>query len=160
VSEPGRRLHVVLVEPEIHWNAGNAGRTCLALGAQLHLVAPLGFSLDEKQVRRAGLDYWPRVRPQVWPSLADLERALPGLGEPFFFSPRAPRDLWEIAYPGRVVLLFGRESAGFAREVRVRHAARLVAIPMHDDGLRSLNVSTAAAVAAYEVVRQWRLSTR
>jgi tRNA (cytidine/uridine-2'-O-)-methyltransferase len=63
-------LHVVLVEPEIHWNTGNAGRTCLAAGAQLHLVQPLGFSLEEKEVRRAGLDYWPRVAPRVWPDWA------------------------------------------------------------------------------------------
>ncbi|HEX6862931.1 MAG TPA: TrmH family RNA methyltransferase, partial [Thermoanaerobaculia bacterium] len=76
-------LHVVLVHPEIHWNTGNAGRTCLAAGARLHLVEPLGFSLDEREVRRAGLDYWPRVDPVIWPSWADLEAQLSGLGEPF-----------------------------------------------------------------------------
>ena len=74
-------LHVVLVEPEIHWNTGNAGRTCLAAGAQLHLVGPLGFSLEDKEVRRAGLDYWPRVAPRVWPDWAAFERALPSLGD-------------------------------------------------------------------------------
>ena len=84
-------LHVVLVAPEIHWNTGNAGRTCLAVGAQLHLVQPLGFSLDDAHVRRAGLDYWPRVNPRVWPTWEDFERALPDLGAPFFFSSSGAR---------------------------------------------------------------------
>src|SRR5438445_9974211 len=81
-------LHIVLCAPEIHWNTGNAGRTCLAVGAQLHLVEPLGFSLGAAEVRRAGLDYWPRVAPRVWPDWDALERALPALGAPFFFSAR------------------------------------------------------------------------
>jgi tRNA (cytidine/uridine-2'-O-)-methyltransferase len=154
VDEP--RLHVVLVEPEIHWNTGNAGRTCLALGAQLHLVEPLGFRLDEREVRRAGLDYWPRVQPRLWPSFAALEQELPGLGEPFFFTPEATRSLWAIALPERAVLLFGRESVGFAADVRARYRERLVSIPMADPGLRSLNVSTAVGVAGFEWLRQRR----
>ena len=89
MTTPGTDLHVVLVEPEIHWNTGNAGRTCLAAGAQLHLVGPLGFSLEDKEVRRAGLDYWPRVAPRVWPDWAAFERALPSLGAPFLFTARA-----------------------------------------------------------------------
>ena len=82
-------IHVVLVHPEIHWNTGNAGRTCLAVGATLHLIAPLGFSLDERQVKRAGLDYWPHIDLRVWPGWDAFERALPALGEPFFFSTKA-----------------------------------------------------------------------
>ena len=105
-------LHVVLVEPEIHWNTGNAGRTCLAAGAQLHLVRPLGFSLDDKEVRRAGLDYWPRVRPQVWPSWDDFEHALPSLGTPLFFTARGVRSFQELVYPRPAALIFGRESVG------------------------------------------------
>jgi len=150
------KLHVVLVEPEIHWNAGNAGRTCLALGAQLHLVEPLGFSLDDREVRRAGLDYWPRVQPRLWPTLAALEGALPTLGEPFFFTSEAPRTFWSVRLPERAVLLFGRESAGFAPDVRSRHAEHLVSIPMGDPGVRSLNVSTAVGIAGYEWLRQWQ----
>jgi tRNA (cytidine/uridine-2'-O-)-methyltransferase len=149
-------LHVVLVEPEIHWNAGNVGRTCLAVGAQLHLVGPLGFSLDEKQVRRAGLDYWPRVDPRVWSDFAALEAALPTLGEPFFFSARAGRCFWDVVYPERTVLLFGRESVGFSDALRERYRDRLVDVPLFDAGVRSLNVSTCAGVAVYEVLRQWR----
>jgi tRNA (cytidine/uridine-2'-O-)-methyltransferase len=147
-------INVVLVEPEIHWNTGNAGRTCLAAGAQLHLVEPLGFSLDEREVRRAGLDYWPRVKPRLWPSLDALERALPELGEAFLVSPDAPRDFWDVSYPERTVLLFGKESVGFPTEVRARHKGRLVRVPMHDPALRSLNLSTCVGILLYEVVRQ------
>ena len=149
-------LHVVLVEPEIHWNTGNAGRSCLGAGARLHLVEPLGFSLDEREVRRAGLDYWPRVDPQVWPRWEALEAALPDLGEPFFFSPEGTRDLWSVRYPERTVLLFGRESAGFPEGMRTRYRDRLIAIPMHDPELRSVNVSSCVAIALYEVLRQRR----
>jgi len=146
---------VALVEPEIHWNTGNTGRTCLAVGAQLHLVRPLGFSLDERQVRRAGLDYWPRVAPVVWDDWASFEAALPDLGAPFFVTPEAPRAYYEVEYPERVVLLFGRESLGFPGEVRARYADRAVHLPMQDPLLRSVNVSTCAGIVSYEVRRQW-----
>jgi tRNA (cytidine/uridine-2'-O-)-methyltransferase len=147
-------LHVVLAQPEIHWNTGNAGRTCLAVGACLHLVEPLGFRLDDREVRRAGLDYWPRVRPRLWPDWASLEAALPQLGEPFLFTAEATRNFWEVDYPPRTVLVFGRESDGLPTAIRERHRDRLVRIPVLDAGVRSLNLSTAVAVAAYEVWRQ------
>jgi tRNA (cytidine/uridine-2'-O-)-methyltransferase len=149
-------LHVVLVAPEIHWNTGNVGRTCLAAGAQLHLVEPLGFSLDEREVRRAGLDYWPRVEPRVWPAWTTLEEELPTLGEPFFFSAEATRPLWEVAFPDRTALVFGRESVGLSPEIRDQYRDRLVRIPMSDPALRSLNLSTAVAIALYEALRQGR----
>lgn len=151
-TEPA--LHLALVEPEIHWNTGNTGRTCLATGAQLHLVEPLGFSLEAKEVRRAGLDYWPRVDPRVWPDLEAFEAALPELGEPFLVSPEAERLYWEVEYPPRVVLMLGRESVGFSSEVRRRYADRMVRIPMQDPLLRSVNVSTCAALVMFEVLRQ------
>ncbi len=151
----GRALHVVLVEPEIHWNTGNAGRTCLAAGAQLHLVEPLGFSLDERELRRAGLDYWERVRPRVWPGWQALEAALPELGEPYFASPDAPRELWQVRYPEQAVLVFGRESVGFPASIRDRYRDRLVGLPMRDPGLRSLNLSTCVGILVFEVLRQW-----
>lgn len=160
-SDPS--LHVVLVHPEIHWNTGSVGRTCLATGAQLHLVEPLGFSLDARQVRRSGLDYWPRVRPRVWPRWDEVEAALPALGEPFFFTREASRELWSVRFPERTVLLFGRESVGLPPELRERYAERLVSIPMQDPALRSLNLSVTVAVASYEVRRQqpgWRKGTR
>ena len=149
-------LHVVLVEPEIHWNTGNAGRTCLAAGAQLHLVEPLGFSLDDAQVRRAGLDYWPRVKPRLWPSWDALERALPQLGAPFFFSSAGAHELHDTAFPRPAVLVFGRESVGLPPPLLARHSERSVRLPMVDPELRSLNLSTTVGIAAYEVLRQWR----
>jgi len=149
-------LHVVLLEPEIHWNTGNVGRTCLAAGAQLHLVQPLGFSLDSREVRRAGLDYWPRVQPRVWPSWDVLEAELPALGAPFLFSSEATRDLWQVRFPHPATLVFGRESVGLPLGLRERHRDRLVSIPMQDAALRSLNLSTCVGIALFEVLRQWR----
>lgn len=149
------RLHIVLVAPEIHWNTGNVGRTSLAVDAELHLVRPLGFSLDAREIRRAGLDYWPRVRLTVWPNWDAFEAALPQLGQPFFFSTRAPRAFTQVAYPDATVLVFGRESVGLPEEILTKYADATLAIPMVDPQLRSLNLSTSAAVAAYEVRRQW-----
>ncbi len=144
----------MLVEPEIHWNTGNAGRTCLAAGAQLHLVGPLGFSLSDRRVRRAGLDYWPRVAPRVWASWEELERELPALGAPYFFSSDGPRDYWNVRYLEPAVLVFGGESTGLPAPLRDRHREALVRIPMRDPELRSLNLSTSVALALYEVARQ------
>ena len=148
-------LHVVLVEPEIPWNTGNAGRTCLAAGAQLHLVAPLGFSLDERQVRRAGLDYWPRVNPRLWPSWDAFAAVLPELGTPFYFTSQSGRRFQEVTYPASSVLIFGRESVGLPKELLRDHPDATVSIPMLDTEVRSLNLSTSVALAAYEVRRQW-----
>ena len=151
-------IHVVLVHPEIHWNTGNAGRTCLATGATLHLVEPLGFSLDEREVRRAGLDYWEHVDLRTWPSWDVFERALPSLGEPWFFSTRAPRTLWDapLGEARDVVLVFGRETGGLPAELHDRHASRFVAMPMASPLVRSLNLSTSVGIAVYEVLRQRR----
>jgi tRNA (cytidine/uridine-2'-O-)-methyltransferase len=147
-------IHVVLVAPEIHWNTGNAGRTCLAAGATLHLVKPIGFSLEAREVRRAGLDYWERVPLRVWGSFDELERSLSTLGEPFFVSPGAERTIWDVSFPDRVALLFGSETAGFSSSIRETHRDRLVSIPMKDHGIRSLNLSTTVGIAVYEVLRQ------
>jgi tRNA (cytidine/uridine-2'-O-)-methyltransferase len=148
-------LHIVLVEPEIPWNTGNIGRTALAVGAELHLICPLGFSLEDRQVRRAGLDYWPRVRLRLWPDWPSFERALPDLGEPYLLSAGAARSYWEPHYPDRTVLVFGRESVGLSPGLLARFPERTMRLPMADSQLRSLNLSTAAALASYEVIRQW-----
>ena len=147
-------LHVVLVEPEIHGNTGSSGRTCLAAGAQLHLVEPLGFSLDDARVKRAGLDYWPRVNPLIWPDWQLLERRLPELGEPFFFSSEATRNYWDVSFPPRTVLVFGRESNVLSAEIRRSHTKRMLRLPMADPQLRSLNLANSVAVVLYEVLRQ------
>jgi tRNA (cytidine/uridine-2'-O-)-methyltransferase len=149
-------LHLVLVEPEIHWNTGNLGRTALAVGAMLHLVEPLGFSLDDKHVRRAGLDYWPRVQLRTWPSWAALAAALPSLGEAWYFTAAAARPYWDATFGDDTVLVFGRESVGLPRAILDGAGDHALAIPMADPALRSLNVSTAGALAAYEVLRQQR----
>jgi tRNA (cytidine/uridine-2'-O-)-methyltransferase len=152
------RLHVALVAPEIHWNTGNAGRTCLAAGAELHLVDPLGFSLEEREVRRAGLDYWERVPVRRWSSWLAFEASLPELGEPYFFSAEAGLSYWDVAYPASVTLVFGGESRGLPGELRERYRERLVRLPVADPGVRSLNLSTAVGIAVYEVLRQRRRS--
>lgn len=148
-------LHVVLVEPEIPWNTGNAGRTCLAAGARLHLVEPLGFSLDERRLRRAGLDYWPQVEPTVWPSWEALERAVPDPGAIHLFSAEAGRSYWDVRYPPAVILVFGRESTGLPHSLRHRFGERLLRIPQAGgSAVRSLNLSTAVGLALFEVARQ------
>ncbi len=151
-------IHVVLVHPEIHWNTGNVGRTCLATGSTLHLIEPLGFSLDEKQVRRAGLDYWEHVDLRVWPGWEAFERTLPSLGEPFFFSTKAMTPFWDapLAQPGNVVLIFGRETGGLAPEIHEQYRDRFVTMPIASPLVRSLNLSTSVGIAIYEVLRQRR----
>ena len=148
--------HVVLVEPEIAWNTGNAGRTCLAAGAQLHLVEPLGFSLGEKQVRRAGLDYWEFVAPVVHESLEAFETALPALGTPFLLCAEAERSLYDVEIPADAVFCFGKESVGLPAAFRARYSERLVSLPVLDPRVRSLNVSTAVGVVLYEALRRAR----
>ena len=151
-------IHVVLVHPEIHWNTGNAGRTCLAAGASLHLIEPLGFSLDEKQVKRAGLDYWPHVDLLVWKSWDEFAAQLPALGEPYFFSTKATRPLWDapLGAADNVVLVFGRETGGLAPQIHDKYADRFVTMPIASPLVRSLNLSTSVGIAVYEVVRQRR----
>lgn len=149
-------IHVVLVHPEIHWNTGNAGRTCLAIGATLHLIEPLGFSLDEKQVKRAGLDYWEHVDLRVWPDWAAFEKELPRLGEPFFFSTKARKLFWDapVGAPEDVVLIFGRETGGLPVELHERYRDRFLTMPISSPLVRSLNLSTSVGIALYEVLRQ------
>ena len=149
-------IHVVLVHPEIHWNTGNAGRSCLAAGATLHLVEPLGFSLDERQVRRAGLDYWEHVDLRVWPGWGAFEAQLPSLGDPFFFSTKAQRTLWEAPFGAsdNIVLVFGRETGGLPAAIHERYRDRFVGLPILSPRVRSLNLSTSVAVGVYEVLRQ------
>lgn len=151
-------IHVVLVNPEIHWNTGNAGRSCLAAGATLHLVEPLGFSLDEREVKRAGLDYWEHVELRTWPDWETFEAALPALGTPWFFDEHATASYWDAPLGGDddVVLIFGKENGGFPAAIRTRYTERLLAMPIASPRVRSLNLSTSVALALYEVLRQRR----
>ena len=146
----------MLVHPEIHWNTGNAGRTCLAVGATLHLIEPLGFSLDDRAVKRAGLDYWEHVDVRVWPDWNAFEQQLPTFGEPYFFSTKATRLLWDapLGAADGVVLVFGRETGGLPDALHERYRDRFLAMPIVSPQVRSLNLSTSVAIAAYEVLRQ------
>ena len=143
-----------MVHPEIHWNTGNAGRSCLAAGATLHLIRPLGFSLDEREVRRAGLDYWEHVDMNVWPDWESFEKSLPELGEPFFFTTKATRPYWEAQFGERTVLVFGRETGGLPQDLVARYSDRSFLMPIHSPHVRSLNLSTTVGIALYEVLRQ------
>ena len=151
-------IHVVLVHPDIHWNTGNAGRTCLAAGATLHLIEPLGFSLDDSRVKRAGLDYWEHVDLRVWPNWPAFAAQLPSLGEPYFFSTKATQSFWDapLAASAGVVLVFGSETAGLPPELHEQYRERFVAMPILSSRVRSLNLSNSVAIAAYEVLRQRR----
>jgi len=151
-------IHVVLVHPEIHWNTGNAGRTCLAVGATLHLIRPLGFRLDERAVKRAGLDYWDSVDLRVWANWEAFETELSRLGDPWFFSTRADRLFWDapLGAPEDVVLVFGRETGGLPDALHERYSNRFVSMPIASSAVRSLNLSTSVGVAVYEVLRQRR----
>jgi tRNA (cytidine/uridine-2'-O-)-methyltransferase len=124
----------------------------------LHLVRPLGFSLDEREVKRAGLDYWEHVPLRLWDSWHDFEKQLPDLGEPFFFSTKATPPFWDapLGASDDVVLIFGRETGGLAPEIHQKYADRFVGMPMHSPHVRSLNLSTSVGIALYETLRQRR----
>lgn len=146
-------LHVVLHEPEIPHNTGAVGRLCLATGARLHLIEPLGFSLDDKHLKRAGLDYWREVDVRQWPSFeACVNAAEPGASF-HFLTTKATRAHWHQTFTaGDVYLVFGRESRGLPETMLHEHPERCLRIPMQ--GTRSLNLSTAVGIVLYEALRQ------
>jgi tRNA (cytidine/uridine-2'-O-)-methyltransferase len=148
--------HVVLVAPEIHWNTGNIGRTCLGAGARLHLIRPLGFSLDSRQVKRAGLDYWERVSPAIWDSFDGFCDALkPKEEEIALFSKGGTRSFWEMPACRRMFLVFGSETGGLPEAILSRFSLACYRIPITGE-IRSLNLSTAAGIALYESLRRGR----
>ena len=146
-------LNVVLVEPEIPQNTGNIARTCAATGARLHLVRPLGFSISEKAVKRAGLDYWDLLDITVYDSTEDFFEKTKG-GQYYYFSTKAQHIHSDISYPDGAYLLFGKETAGLPEKLLHDNPDTAVRIPMISEA-RSLNLSNSVAVALYEVLRQW-----
>ena len=146
-------FHLVLVAPEIPHNAGAAGRLCLATGSVLHLVRPLGFSLDDKQVRRVGLDYWKDVDVRVWDSLEELLAAA-APARVFFLSTKGTRAHWDMEFKPGDYLVCGCETRGLPESVLAEHPDAVLRIPMVDGGTRSLNLATAAAIVVYEAWRQ------
>jgi tRNA (cytidine/uridine-2'-O-)-methyltransferase len=146
-------LHVALWEPEIPPNTGNVARLCAATGVPLHLIGRLGFRLDDRHLRRAGLDYWDAVDLRRHASLADLEAALPA-SRLICFSARATRRYTDLAYHPGDCLLFGSESRGLPPSLLARHAEHTVCLPMPSGHVRSLNLATAVGIALYEALRQ------
>jgi tRNA (cytidine/uridine-2'-O-)-methyltransferase len=145
-------INIVLVEPEIPQNTGNVARTCAAVGASLHLVKPLGFEIDDRKLKRAGLDYWDKLDITYYDSLGDFLQK--NAGEPmFFFTTKAKHKYTDVKYPKRVFIVFGKETKGLPEELLYANPDACVRIPMRDT-LRSLNLSNSVAVAVYEVLRQ------
>lgn len=149
-------LHVVLVAPEIPPNTGNIGRLCLATGAHLHLVKPLGFSIEDRELKRAGLDYWKDVSVTVWESFADLQNAQSSATRYFFLTTKTNRLYWEAQFRDGDFLVFGRETKGLPEPLLAAHEPQLLTIPMAPQ-TRSLNLATAVGIVLYEAVRQQRL---
>lgn len=149
-------LHVVLIEPEIPPNTGNIGRMCLAVGAHLHLVKPLGYSLDDRELKRAGLDYWKDVTLSVWESFAEMQASRPPDSRFFYLTTKSKRAYWDVRFRDEDVLVFGRESKGLPESLLAANPESTLTIPMQPCSVRSLNLSTAAGIVVYEAVRQVR----
>ncbi len=148
-------FHIVLVEPEIPPNTGNIARLCLATDAQLHLVKPLGFSLDDKALRRAGMDYWHEVKVTLWDSFDALVAAQPAAARWFFLTTKCERPHWEARFESGDFLVFGRETKGLPESLLAAHRDEQFTIPMTNK-TRSLNLATAVAIVLFEGVRQLR----
>jgi tRNA (cytidine/uridine-2'-O-)-methyltransferase len=147
------KLHIVLYQPEIHANTGNISRTCAVTGAELHLIHPLGFSIDDKHLRRAGLDYWDKLTVHHYDSAEAFFAAHPD-AHIFYYTTKARYRYTDVKYQGEIYLMFGPESRGLPEELLLAHPTDCLRIPMLPT-LRSLNLSNSVAIAAYEVLRQW-----
>jgi tRNA (cytidine/uridine-2'-O-)-methyltransferase len=145
-------FNVVLIEPEIPPNTGNVGRLCLATCSTLHLVKPLGFSLEDRQLKRAGLDYWDEVDVRTWESLVELQRAQPPTARYFFLTTKTSRAYYTMRFQRGDFLVFGRETKGLPESLLAENGEDCITIPMR--GARSLNLATAVAIVLFEAVRQ------
>jgi tRNA (cytidine/uridine-2'-O-)-methyltransferase len=149
-------LHVVLYQPEIPHNTGAIGRLCLATGARLHLIKPLGFSIEDKHLKRAGLDYWKEVDVRVWDSFDELRAA--AAPDAFFacLTTKTRRTYWSTTFPQETYLVFGPETRGLPQSLLESHEASCLTIPMQ--GTRSLNLATSVGIVLYEALRQRTLN--
>ena len=146
-------FNLVLVEPEIPPNTGNVGRLALATGSTLHLVQPLGFSIDDRQLRRAGMDYWKNVNVKLWENFEEFELTIEPSARRFFFSTKVEKPYWDIRFSAKDYLIFGRETKGLPASLLARHAEDTFRIPMLPEA-RSLNLATAVAIVLFEGMRQ------
>jgi tRNA (cytidine/uridine-2'-O-)-methyltransferase len=147
-------FNVVLVEPEIPPNTGNIGRLCLATRSRLYLIKPLGFSLDDRELKRAGLDYWDEVDVQIWDSFQELQSAQGDAARYFFLSTKSERAYDDVDFRQGDFLVFGRETKGLPESLLAKNQDACLTIPMY--GTRSLNLATAVAIVLFEAVRQQR----
>ena len=145
-------LNIVLVEPQIPQNTGNIARTCAVTGAKLHIVKPMGFTVDDKKLKRAGLDYWHYLDITYYENLDDFFSK--NDGEFFYFTTKGQHRYSDVEYKDNSYLIFGREDAGLPEELLVKNPDTCVRIPMRSD-IRSLNLSNSVAIGVYEVLRQW-----
>lgn len=145
-------MNIVLLEPEIPQNTGNIGRTCVATGTKLHLIEPLGFSLDEKAVKKAGLDYWPYLEKETYISYREFKEKNPDV-KIYMATTKAKKNYTEVQYEPDSYIMFGKESAGIPEELLVGNEENCVRIPMVGD-TRSLNLSNSVAIILYEALRQ------
>jgi tRNA (cytidine/uridine-2'-O-)-methyltransferase len=149
-------FNVVLVEPEIPPNTGNIGRLCLATGSTLHLVKPLGFAIDDRTLKRAGLDYWKEVEVRLWYSFAQLQAAQEPNTRFFFLTTKSERAYYDVGFQPGDFLVFGRETKGLPEPLLKAHTDELLTIPMQ--GTRSLNLATAVGIVLFEAMRQQQRS--
>lgn len=147
-------FNIVLVEPEIPPNTGNIGRLCLATGSALHLIKPLGFSIDDRELKRAGLDYWKEVEVRLWDSFEALTTSLDPGARFFFLTTKTDHAFWDVAFRPGDFLVFGRETKGLPGPMLAAHPEELLTIPMC--GTRSLNLATAVGIVLFEAMRQQR----
>ena len=145
-------LNIVLLEPEIPANTGNIGRTCVATGTRLHLIEPLGFRLSEKELKRAGMDYWPQLDVTTYVNYEDFLRKNPG-ARPYMATTKGPKIYTETQFEPDCYIMFGKESAGIPEEILLENQERAIRIPMLGD-TRSLNLSNSVAIVLYEALRQ------
>ena len=148
-------LNIVLVEPEIPQNTGNIARTCAATGTRLHIIEPMGFKIDDRKLKRAGLDYWHLLDITYYKNIDDFFEKNPN-GQDRFFTTKAQNRYVDVEYGDNVYLFFGKETKGLPEELLFNHPDECVRIPMiNDSSARSLNLSNSVAIAVYEVLRQW-----
>lgn len=145
-------INIVLLEPEIPANTGNIGRTCVATDTKLHLIEPLGFRLDEKSLKRAGMDYWDKLDVTTYIDYNDFLEKNPG-AKIYMATTKAPKLYTEVSYKQDCYIMFGKESAGIPEEILVNHKEECIRIPMAEQ-IRSLNLGNSVAVVLYEALRQ------
>lgn len=148
------KINIVLHQPEIPQNTGNIARTCAATGASLHIIRPMGFEIDDRKLKRAGLDYWDKLDITYYESYEDFLNKRPeAKTNTYYFSTKAPQSYTEVDYPDDVYIMFGKETKGLPEDILYQNRDTCVRIPMRDT-IRSLNLSNSVAIAVYEIIRQ------